>query len=328
MKRGRREPGGARRKWCRNGACARAIATIDDVREDASRVVRFADDCDLVTLMDRCGELPLPPYVGAGGDARTARYQTIFAREPGSVAAPTASLHFTPRVFDAIRGTGVMIVPFVLDVGIGTFKPMDGDRIDDHTMHAERYDIPRSTATIVNEAKRVGRRIVVAGTTALRALEASARTDGFVCAGAAETDTFISGTSDSRRRMRSIASATNEPSAAPSATQKMVAISTLGCFAAPVTVDLKDGRVASLRIMHEARRHDDEAPGGDCRDALGIPMRMRRKGEARRHLEAYGVRTRFYWIAREDGDRRTGVIARSGGKGDCRCGNDDRCCRG
>ncbi len=167
------------------------IATIDDVREDGSRVVRFTDDCDLMTLMDRCGELPLPPYVGAGNDARTARYQTIFARVPGSVAAPTASLHFTPRVIDAIRGRGVTIVPLVLDVGIGTFKPMAGDRIDDHTMHAERYEIPESTATIVNEAKRAGRRIVVAGTTALRALEASARTDGIVCAGAAETAIFI-----------------------------------------------------------------------------------------------------------------------------------------
>lgn len=167
------------------------LATIEDVRDDGSRVVRFADDCDLATLMERCGELPLPPYVGEGDAARAARYQTIFARVPGSVAAPTASLHFTPRVLDAIRARGVTIVPLVLDVGIGTFKPMAGDRIDDHTMHAERYDIPPSTAAIVNDAKRAGRRIVVAGTTAMRALEASARADGVVCAGAAETDIFI-----------------------------------------------------------------------------------------------------------------------------------------
>ena len=169
----------------------KTIATVDDIREDGSRVVRFADDCDLATLMDRCGELPLPPYVGAGDATRAARYQTIFARVPGSVAAPTASLHFTPRVLEAIRARGVMIVPLVLDVGIGTFRPMAGDRIDDHAMHAERYDIPETTAGIVNDAKRAGRRIVVAGTTAMRALEASAREDGDVRAGAAETDIFI-----------------------------------------------------------------------------------------------------------------------------------------
>ena len=167
------------------------IATIEDVLEDGLRVVRFADDCDLAILMDRCGELPLPPYVGEGDAARAARYQTIFARVPGSVAAPTASLHFTPRVLDAIRACGVTIVPLVLDVGIGTFKPMAGDRIDDHSMHAERYDISETTAAIVNDAKRAGRRIVVAGTTAMRALEASASTDGLVRAGAAETNIFI-----------------------------------------------------------------------------------------------------------------------------------------
>lgn len=172
----------------RDGA---TVASIEEVREDGSRVVRFADDCDLGKLMDRCGELPLPPYVGGGDAARSARYQTVFARVPGSVAAPTASLHFTRRVLDAIRVRGVTIVPLVLDVGIGTFKPMAGDRIDDHTMHAERYDIPKMTATIVNDAKRAGRRVVVAGTTAMRALEASARADGYVHPGAAETDIFI-----------------------------------------------------------------------------------------------------------------------------------------
>ena len=175
----------------RNLATDETIATIHDIRDDGSRIVRFADDCDLATLMDRCGELPLPPYVGEGDAARAARYQTIFARVPGSVAAPTASLHFTPRVLEAIRARGVTIVPLVLDVGIGTFKPMAGRRIDDHAMHAERYDIPETTAAIVNDAKLANRRIVVAGTTAMRALEASASADGIVRAGAAETNIFI-----------------------------------------------------------------------------------------------------------------------------------------
>ena len=175
-----------------DGPAAAVCATVDDVRADGSRVVRFDDDVDLGELLERCGELPLPPYVGDGDAARAERYQTIFARVPGSVAAPTASLHFTPRVLAAIRARGVSIVPLVLDVGIGTFTPMAGERIDDHTMHAERYEIPAATAAAVNEAKRAGRRVVVAGTTALRALEASAARDGFVRAGADETDLFIS----------------------------------------------------------------------------------------------------------------------------------------
>ncbi len=170
-----------------------ATATIAEVRTDGSRVVRFEDGVDLDALMQSYGELPLPPYVGDGDDARAGRYQTIFARVPGSVAAPTASLHFTPRVLSAIRARGVEIVPLVLDVGLGTFKPMEAERIDDHHMHAERYAIPPATAEAVNRAKAQGRRVVVAGTTAMRALEASAGEHaGVVVAGAAETSLFIS----------------------------------------------------------------------------------------------------------------------------------------
>lgn len=168
-----------------------ASAEILAVLADGSRVVRFDAACDLGGLMERYGELPLPPYVGPGDAARAARYQTMFARVPGSVAAPTASLHFTARVMESIEALGVTIAPLVLDVGIGTFKPMDGATIDDHVMHAERYDIPATTADIVNAGKRDGRRVIVAGTTALRALESSAQPDGLVRAGTAETSIFI-----------------------------------------------------------------------------------------------------------------------------------------
>jgi len=185
---GRRLRPGDRVRFGTNGD---DVATIEQVRPDGSRVVRFADACDLAALVERFGELPLPPYVGAGDAARAARYQTIFARVPGSVAAPTASLHFTSRVLDAIRVRGVTIVPLVLDVGIGTFKPIAADRIDGHAMHAERYDIPPVTADAVNAAKRAGRRVVAAGTTALRALEASAAIDGSVHPGPAETELYI-----------------------------------------------------------------------------------------------------------------------------------------
>lgn len=187
VKPGRRLPLGARVHFG-----SRATAEIVAVRDDGSRVVRFSEDCDLAKLMDEFGELPLPPYVGKGDEARAARYQTIFARVPGSVAAPTASLHFTPRVLNAIRARGVTVVPLVLDVGLGTFKPMEAGSIDDHVMHAERYEIPQATADAVATAKRAGRRIVVAGTTAMRALEASAAADGVVRAGVAETSLFIS----------------------------------------------------------------------------------------------------------------------------------------
>jgi S-adenosylmethionine:tRNA ribosyltransferase-isomerase len=168
-----------------------AVVTVVEVQPGGVRVVRFDPGVELEAILDGYGELPLPPYVGPGDEARAARYQTIFARVPGSVAAPTASLHFTEGVLAAIRARGVAIEPLVLDVGLGTFKPMDGDSIDEHAMHAERYEIPESTAAAVRAAKRDGRRVIVAGTTALRALEASAARHGEVTAGAEETALFI-----------------------------------------------------------------------------------------------------------------------------------------
>lgn len=168
-----------------------AAAEILRVWPDGSRTVRF-EGAGLNDIMDRYGEMPLPPYVGAGDAARAERYQTIFARVPGSVAAPTASLHFTPRVVAAIRARGTTIVPLVLDVGLGTFKPLEAPLLDEHVMHAERYAIPEATARAVNSAKREGRRVVAAGTTTLRALEASAAdNDGAVAAGEREATLFI-----------------------------------------------------------------------------------------------------------------------------------------
>jgi S-adenosylmethionine:tRNA ribosyltransferase-isomerase len=187
VKPGRRLPPGAVVRFGEHGA-----ARIVRAGEGGSRVVRFDEGAGARTIMDLYGELPLPPYVGAGDGARAARYQTMFARVPGSVAAPTASLHFTPRVMEALRERGVLVHPLVLDVGYGTFKPIESETIDGHAMHKERYDIPQATADAVNAARAEGRRIVVAGTTALRALEASARDHGgTVAAGAAETDIFI-----------------------------------------------------------------------------------------------------------------------------------------
>ena len=166
-------------------------AVVADVLPDGPRVLRFPPGADLEALMETRGEMPLPPYVGPGDAARDARYQTVFARVPGSVAAPTASLHFTAGVLAAIEARGVTIAPLVLDVGLGTFAPMSGERIDEHVMHAEHYAIPPATVAAVARARAAGGRVVAAGTTVVRALESAARRDGSLPAGAGTTELFI-----------------------------------------------------------------------------------------------------------------------------------------
>jgi len=168
-----------------------AGATIVDVLADGPRVVRFDDGVDVGALLETRGEVPLPPYVGAGDTARAERYQTVFARVPGSVAAPTASLHFTHDVLDLIRARGVVVAPLVLDVGIGTFRPMAGATVDEHVMHAERYAIPDATAAAIAAAQHDGRRVVAAGTTVLRALEGAAQHGGRLHGGEGETNLFV-----------------------------------------------------------------------------------------------------------------------------------------
>ena len=180
-----------------------AGATVIDVLADGPRVVRFDDGVDVGALLDSHGEVPLPPYVAPrpahgdpatgsmGDDERAARYQTVFARVPGSVAAPTASLHFTEAVLAELRARGVVLAPLVLDVGIGTFRPMSGTTVDEHVMHAEHYAIPAETADALAAARREGRRVIAAGTTVLRALEGAALRDGIVRAGEGDTDLFV-----------------------------------------------------------------------------------------------------------------------------------------
>jgi S-adenosylmethionine:tRNA ribosyltransferase-isomerase len=165
--------------------------TVESVAADGRRIVCFDDDVDIAALLDRAGELPLPPYVGPGDAARAARYQTVFARVPGSVAAPTASLHFTDAVLGAIAQRGVEIVRLTLDVGIGTFRPMKPGPIAAHQMHGERYTIPAETAAAINRAHAEGRRVVAAGTTVVRALEGAALAGGSVPGGSGETELFI-----------------------------------------------------------------------------------------------------------------------------------------
>ncbi len=144
----------------------------------------------LLALLDRLGTLPLPPYIhDFAGDP--ARYQTVFAQAPGSAAAPTAGLHFTPALFDQLAAAGVCTTKITLHVGLGTFLPVKEKEIEKHQMHSEYYEIPNVAALAVNQAKKEGRRVVAVGTTALRTLESVADQDGLIKPGSGETSLFV-----------------------------------------------------------------------------------------------------------------------------------------
>lgn len=166
-------------------------ARVVRVHDDGVRDVEFDLRVPFEMFLERAGTLPLPPYIHNESPKAQERYQTIFAREPGSVAAPTASLHFTERVFEALRERGVLLVKLVLDVGLGTFRPMQSERLEEHVMHSEPFSIPQETADAIASAKRQGRRVIAAGTTVVRALEGSALEHGLPAAGSGETDIFI-----------------------------------------------------------------------------------------------------------------------------------------
>ena len=142
-------------------------------------------------VLDAAGEIPLPPYIRhAPAPEDAARYQTVYAREPGAVAAPTAGLHLTEALLAALQARGVVLARITLHVGAGTFQPVRAERLCEHRMHSERYEVPPETAERVNAARAAGRRIIAVGTTSVRALESSA-TDGELRAGAGETRLFI-----------------------------------------------------------------------------------------------------------------------------------------
>ncbi len=160
-------------------------ATVEAIEEDGTRLLRFSGN--VWEHLENIGKTPLPPYIHASVDP--ARYQTVYAKTPGSVAAPTAGLHFTPELMNKIRGLGVEIHYVTLHVGPGTFKPVQGDP-NQHVMHLEPYEVSPETATAINRAKAEGRRVVAVGTTVVRTLETA--WDGTqVQAGQGETQLFI-----------------------------------------------------------------------------------------------------------------------------------------
>lgn len=178
----------------RPGARLRLAQAIDAtvIGRDADLFhLRFEGEQSVLELIERHGSVPLPPYVTHAPDADDeARYQTVYARAPGAVAAPTAGLHFDQTLLDILRNRGVQLAFLTLHVGAGTFQPIRVRNIVEHRMHREWYDIPAATAAAVERAREQGRSVIAVGTTSLRALEASAR-EGRVAAGCAETDLFI-----------------------------------------------------------------------------------------------------------------------------------------
>lgn len=166
-------------------------ATVLSCFDEGRCEIEFAPGVSTEALLQSAGRLPLPPYIHNDSDEAQARYQTVFARVPGSVAAPTASLHFTARLLEAIASHGVEIVRIVLDVGLGTFRPMTADQVGDHTMHAETYAISAAAAEAIERARSQGQRIVAAGTTVVRALEGNALRYGSIVPAQEATTLFI-----------------------------------------------------------------------------------------------------------------------------------------
>lgn len=162
---------------------------VEDRTDFGGRIVRFRYTGTFKAQLEAIGEMPLPPYIHERLEDRE-RYQTVYSSVDGSAAAPTAGLHFTPAVLRELAARGADIQYVTLHVGLGTFRPVSVERIEDHTMHEEAYAVSEETARAVNRAKAEGRRIVAVGTTSVRTLE-SAGADGVLRAGAGTTELFI-----------------------------------------------------------------------------------------------------------------------------------------
>jgi S-adenosylmethionine:tRNA ribosyltransferase-isomerase len=190
-------------------ACGHLEATVVTMGLHGRRVLRMPSGLNLRAILDSYGVVPLPPYIKRRAESRELRaetitegpsetrrsdrerYQTVYAREDGAVAAPTAGLHFTQALLDRVRGLGVQICPVTLHVGPGTFLPVRADEVSQHRMESERYTIPETTALAVNTAKQEKRRVIAVGTTSVRTLEHSAKDRGLVRPGAGDADLFI-----------------------------------------------------------------------------------------------------------------------------------------
>lgn len=158
--------------------------------EGGARQVRFEHEGIFEEVLDRLGQMPLPPYITQRLEDKD-RYQTVYAKQSGSAAAPTAGLHFTAQLLDQIRQKGVDVVPVLLHVGLGTFRPVKEEDVSAHEMHSEYFEVTEEAAARINRARQRGGRIVCVGTTCVRTLESASSEDGVVHAGRGETSIFI-----------------------------------------------------------------------------------------------------------------------------------------
>ena len=165
-------------------------ATVESVAEGGNRIVRFDYEGIFLEVLERLGKMPLPPYIREELQD-SERYQTVYSREIGSAAAPTAGLHFTKELMEKIAAKGVKLCYVTLHVGLGTFRPVKAEEIEDHEMHSEFCIIPEETARIVSETKKKGGRVIAVGTTSCRTLESFARADGSLPATSGWTNIFI-----------------------------------------------------------------------------------------------------------------------------------------
>ncbi|MBR4657651.1 MAG: tRNA preQ1(34) S-adenosylmethionine ribosyltransferase-isomerase QueA [Clostridia bacterium] len=164
--------------------------TVLESLEDGNRIVRLNYEGIFEEVLDRAGEMPLPPYITKKLEDRS-RYQTVYARDDGSAAAPTAGLHFTPELLQKLREKGVLIADVLLHVGLGTFRPVSAENVEEHHMHSEYWQVTPEAAELINSARANGGRIVSVGTTGCRTLESASTDDGIVHAGSGWTDIFI-----------------------------------------------------------------------------------------------------------------------------------------
>jgi S-adenosylmethionine:tRNA ribosyltransferase-isomerase len=165
-------------------------ATVVDVHEDGNRIVKFSYEGNFFSILDQIGQMPLPPYIKKELKDQE-RYQTVYSREVGSAAAPTAGLHFTKELLEKVKAMGVKVEFVTLHVGLGTFRPVTADKVTEHKMHSEHYMLPQETADIINETKKSGHRVIAVGTTSCRTLESVAAKEGCIKESEGWTDIFI-----------------------------------------------------------------------------------------------------------------------------------------
>lgn len=165
-------------------------ATVCDICEDGNRIVKFSYEGIFLEVLERLGKMPLPPYIKAELQDQE-RYQTVYSREVGSAAAPTAGLHFTNALLDAVKSKGVDLAFVTLHVGLGTFRPVKAEDISQHHMHSELCMISQETAQLLNDTKKRGGRVICVGTTSCRTLESLVEPDGIFTAKSKWTDIFI-----------------------------------------------------------------------------------------------------------------------------------------